>query len=349
MKFIVKALASAAIATGLLASPAIAQEKKVRAQMGWAFPSTTGLLGPTQVRLVEMLRTLSGGSIDVKGFEPGALVPASQYLDAVGNGSLDMAWTVAGFWTGKDTAFAMYASVPFGPGVGEYIAWMKHGGGEKLMKELHAKYNVETIPCGIISPEASGWFRKEIKTLNDLKGLKMRFFGLGAEVMQKLGVSTQLLQAGEIFQALQLGTIDATEFSMPVMDYTLGFHQVAKFYYFPGWHQQATINQLIISKKKWAEFSPTQKAIIQSACDATMLQQYAEGEASQFKAMKDIEAKGVKLMKWSPEFLKAFEKAWVEVVAEQSAKSPEFKKAWDSYSAFRSNYKIWKELGYLQQ
>ncbi|MEY3105510.1 MAG: hypothetical protein RJA72_1542 [Pseudomonadota bacterium] len=349
MKFIVKALASAAIATGLLASPAIAQEKKVRAQMGWAFPSTTGLLGPTQTRLVEMLRTLSGGSIDVKGFEPGALVPASQYLDAVGNGSLDMAWTVAGFWTGKDIAFAMYGSVPFGPGVGEYIAWMKHGGGEKLMKELHAKYNVETIPCGIISPEASGWFRKEIKTLDDLKGLKMRFFGLGANVMQKLGVSTQLLQAGEIFQALQLGTIDATEFSMPVMDYTLGFHQVAKFYYFPGWHQQATINQLIISKKKWAEFSPTQKAIIQAACDATMLQQYAEGEAAQFKAMKDIEAKGVKLMKWSPEFLKAFEKAWVEVVAEQSAKSPEFKKAWDSYSAFRSNYKIWKELGYLQQ
>jgi len=348
MKFIVKALASAAIATGLLASPAIAQEKKVRAQMGWAFPSTTGLLGPTQTRLVEMLRTLSGGSIDVKGFEPGALVPASQYLDAVGNGSLDMAWTVAGFWTGKDIAFAMYGSVPFGPGVGEYIAWMKHGGGEKLMKELHAKYNVETIPCGIISPEASGWFRKEIKTLDDLKGLKMRFFGLGANVMQKLGVSTQLLQAGEIFQALQLGTIDATEFSMPVMDYTLGFHQVAKFYYFPGWHQQATINQLIISKKKWAEFSPTQKAIIQAACDATMLQQYAEGEAAQFKAMKDIEAKGVKLMKWSPEFLKAFEKAWVEVVAEQSAKSPEFKKAWDSYSAFRSNYKIWKELGYLQ-
>ena len=117
MKFIVKALASAAIATGLLASPAIAQEKKVRAQMGWAFPSTTGLLGPTQTRLVEMLRTLSGGSIDVKGFEPGALVPASQYLDAVGNGSLDMAWTVAGFWTGKDIAFAINRHHPV---IGEF-------------------------------------------------------------------------------------------------------------------------------------------------------------------------------------------------------------------------------------
>ena len=339
---------AALLAASLFAAPAAAQDKKVRAQMGWAFPSTTGLLGPAQSRLVEMLRTMSGGSIDVKGFEPGALVPANQYLDAVGNDSLDMAWTVSGFWTGKDIAFAMYAAVPFGPETGEYVAWMKHGGGEKLMKELHAKYNVEVIPCGMIAPEASGWFRKEIKTLDDLKGLKMRFFGLGANVMQKLGVSTQLLQAGEIFQALQLGTIDATEFSMPVMDLALGFHQVAKFYYFPGWHQPATFNELIISKKKWAEFSDTQKAVIQGACDALMMQMYAEGEAVQFKALKDIEAKGVKLMKWPQNFIDAFEKAWNEVAAEQSAKSPEFKKAWDSYIAFRKDYAIWKDMGYLK-
>lgn len=338
----------AAMAIGLLASPAIAQDKKVRVQMGWAFPSNTGLLGPTQTRLVEMLRTLSAGSIDVKGFEPGALVPANQYLDAVGNGSLDMAWTVSGFWTNKDIAFAMYGSVPFGPDVGEYLAWMKFGGGEKLMKELHAKYNVEVIPCGVISPEASGWFRKEIKSIEDLKGLKMRFFGLGANVMQKMGVATQTLQAGEIFQALQLGTIDATEFSMPVMDLTLGFHQVAKFYYFPGWHQQATINELIISKAKWAEFSPTQKALVQAACDATIANQFAEGEAVQFKAMKEIQSKGVQIKKWPKQILDAYEKAWNEVVAEQNAKSPEFKKAWDSYSTFRKDYSIWKEMGYLR-
>ncbi|MFZ9678328.1 MAG: TRAP transporter substrate-binding protein [Quisquiliibacterium sp.] len=347
-----KKLAAVAVAVGMafgsFGSDANAADKKVRAQMGFAFPTTTGLLGPTEMRLVKMLRDMSGGSIDVKGFEPGALVPANQYLDAVGNGSLDMAWTVSGFWTGKDIAFAMYASVPFGPGAGEYMAWFKHGGGTKLMKELHAKYNVEVIPCGLISPEASGWFRKEIKSVEDLKGLKMRFFGLGANVMQKLGVSTQLLQAGEIFQALQLGTIDATEFSMPMMDLTLGFHQVAKHYYFPGWHQQTTVNELIISKKKWAEFSDAQKAIIETACDALMLQQFAEGEAGQGKALTEIKAKGVTLHRWSPEMLGHFEKAWNEVAAEQAAKSPEFKKAWDSYSAFRKEYAIWKDLGYLQ-
>ncbi|MCM5568948.1 TRAP transporter substrate-binding protein [Burkholderiaceae bacterium FT117] len=346
-----KRLAAAALAVGMVfgGSQAIAQDKKVRAQMGWAFPSTTGLLGPAQTRLVEMIRTMSGGSIDVKGFEPGALVPANQYLDAVGNGSLDMAFTVSAFWTGKDIAFALYGAVPFGPEGGEYIAWLKHGGGEKLMKELHAKYNVEVIPCGLISPEASGWFRKEIKSVEDLKGLKMRFLGLGANVMQKFGVATQLLQAGEIFQALQLGTIDATEFSMPIMDATLGFHQVAKHYYFPGWHQQSTLNELIISKKKWAEFSPNQKAIIQNACDANMLQMFADGEASQFAVLQDLQKnKGVTLHRWPKEILAQFEKAWEEVAAEQSAKSPDFKKGYESYTAFRKNYKIWQDLGYLR-
>jgi TRAP-type mannitol/chloroaromatic compound transport system substrate-binding protein len=347
MKF-ARILAATACAAIGLAGTALAQDKRVRMQIGLAFPSTTGLLGPTQQKLVETLRKVSGGSIDARGFEPGALVPAAQYLDAVANGSLDAAWTVSGFWTGKDIAFALYASVPFGPEAGEYLAWMKHGGGEKLMKELHAKYNVEVIPCGLISPEASGWFRKEIKGPDDLKGLKMRFFGLGANVMQKLGVATQLLQAGEIFQALQLGTIDATEFSMPVMDLTLGFHQVAKFYYFPGWHQMSTMNELIISKAKWAELSDTQKETIQTVCDATMLRQFAEGEAVQFKAMQEIQAKGVNFKYWDKAMLDVFRKAWEEVAAEQVAKSPEFAKGWKSYTEFRKNYAIWKQFGYLK-
>ena len=135
------------------------------------------------------------------------------------------------------------------------------------MTSFTPSYNIVAFDCGLISPEASGWFRKEIKTPDDLKGLKMRFLGLGANVMQKLGVQTQLLQAGEIFQALQLGTIDATEFSMPAMDYTLGFHQVAKHYYFPGWHQMSTINSLFVSEAKWAEMSDTQKDRSRVTCD----------------------------------------------------------------------------------
>lgn len=346
-----KGLAASILAAGISfgSAAAIAQDKKVRLNVAGAFPSTTGLLGPTQQYVVDTLKKVSGGSIDAKFFEPGALVPAGQYFDAVSNGSVDSAWTVSGFFTGKDIAFAMYAAVPFGPEAGEYMGWMNHGGGRQLYDELHAKYNIVALPCGLIAPEASGWFRKEIKTPEDLKGLKMRFFGLGANVMQKLGVQTQLLQAGEIFQALQLGTIDATEFSMPVMDLTLGFHQVAKHYYFPGWHQMSTINSLYISKAKWAEFSETQKEQIRVTCDSTMLRQFIEGESVQGKALKDIQAKGVTLHYWPKEMLDLYKKTWEEVAKEQAEKSPEFKKAWESYTAFRANYKVWKDYGYLKE
>ena len=339
-----------AVAAGLVfaSSTAIAQDKKVRMQLAGAYPSAMPSLGQGQLYTAERIRKLSGGSIEVKYFESGALIPGSQYLDAISAGTLDAAWTSLGFFSGKEIALTLYNTVPFGPDLGEYLAWMRFGGGEQLMKELLAKYNAEVLLCGVIAPEASGWFRKEIKTVDDLKGLKMRFFGLGANVMQKLGVQTQLLQPGEIFQALQLGTIDATEFSMPAMDLTLGFHQVAKHYYFPGWHQQATLTHLLISKQKWAEFSETQKEVIKGACDQTMLHLYAEGEAIQGKALKEIQGKGVKLYTWPKEIMDAYRKAWSEVIEEQKAKSPEFKKGWDSLSKFREEYQIWRQYGYLR-
>ncbi len=175
----------------------------------------------------------------------------------------------------------------------------------------------------------------------------MRFFGLGANVMQKLGVSTQLLQAGEIFQALQLGTIDATEFSMPLLDLNLGFHQVAKHYYFPGWHQMASFTHLMIAESKWAEMSPAQKEIVQGACESTMLRTMAD-KSRNAAALKEIKTKGVTVHYWSKEILDTFRKAWEEVAVEQSAKSPEFKKAWDSLTKFRSEFAVWKENAYLK-
>jgi TRAP-type mannitol/chloroaromatic compound transport system substrate-binding protein len=349
MRLIKAAAAWAAVVTVTVSvGTAGAQEKKVRLNLGGAFPSSTAILGPGQLYFADKVKKLSGGSIDIRFFEPGALVPASQYFDAISTGSLDSAWTGLGFFTGKDVAFALYSAIPFGPEMGEYMGWMRFGGGEQLMQELARKYNVEAMLCGTIAPEASCWFRKEIKTVDDLKGLKMRFFGLGAIVMQKLGVATQILQAGEIFQALQLGTIDATEFSMPVMDLTLGFHQVAKHYYFPGWHQMATFVHLLVSKQKWAELSDTQKEIIKTACDATMLQNYIEGESVQGKALKEIQAKGVTLHYWPKEILDTYRKTWDEVIEEQKAKSPEFAKAWASLSKFREEYKVWRDHGYLK-
>src|SRR6185503_13078877 len=271
------AAVAAALTIALSAAAAVAQEKRVRMNMGGAFPGAMAILGPGQIALAERVKKMSSGSVDLRFSEPGALVPASQYFDAVASGSLDSAWTSLGFFTGKDVAFAMFSSVPFGPELGEYLGWMKHGGGEKLMQELAAKYNVEVMLCGSIAPEASGWFRKEIKTLDDLKGLKMRFFGLGARAMEKLGVSTQLIPGGEIMPALQFGTIDATEFAMPAVDLNLGFHQVAKHYYFPGWHQPATLYALFIHKKNWDALSDTQKAQFEMVCGDNIREGMAEG------------------------------------------------------------------------
>jgi TRAP-type mannitol/chloroaromatic compound transport system substrate-binding protein len=350
-KTIARSFLATAVAGGLalgISAPSAAQDKPVRWQMTSGYPGSMVQLGTLGVTLTRKLTRVSGGNIQLRFNEPGALVPALQLFDAVSNGSVDAGWSSTGLYTGKDIAFAIFSAVPFGPEVGEYLAWMYYGGGLQIWDELHAKYNIKAIPCGVTPPEASGWFRKEIKSLDDLKGLKMRFFGLGARAVQKLGVQTQLIAGGEIFQALQLGTIDATEFAMPAVDLKLGFYQVAKHYYFPGWHQPATLYPLFIHNKRWAELSDTQKAQFEMVCGDNIREGIAEGEALQFAAMEELRAKGVTFHKWPPEFIAAYEKAWNEVAAEEAAKSPMFKKAWDSLTAFRAKYKVWHDLGYYR-
>jgi len=343
-------LRAAALAAGLLlAASAHAQQPKVRLNMASTFPGGMVLIGDAAKKLTQKVAQASGGEIEIRFFEPGALVPAAQSVDAVAQGSVDAAWAGAGWFAGKDSAFNMFSSVPFGPGLGEYLAWMYYGGGLEIARELFAKYNVHNIPCALIPPEASGWFRKEIKSVEDLKGLKMRFFGLGAKVMEKFGVATQQLPPGEIFQALQVGTIDATEFSLPAIDQRLGFYQVAKFYYFPGWHQQATFFDLMINKAKWEALSAPHKAVIELACGDLVRDSMAAGEAAQWKAIKEMQEKGgVQVKRWSPAILAAYEKAWNEVVEEESKKNPNFKLVWDSYANFRKGYALWRDLGYLQ-
>ena len=346
------AWAAACVSAAVLAiasAPASAQERKVRMQLAAGFASNQPLAGEAGADLVKKIARASGGTLEIRHNEPNALVPVLQSFDAVSQGSVDMVWSTAGFWSGKDSAFNFFASIPYGPGIGEYLAWLDYGGGKQLMAELYGKYGIHAMTCGMAPPEGSGWFRKEIRTLDDLKGLKMRFFGLGAKAMAKLGVSTQLIAPGEIYQALQLGTIDATEFSTPVQDLKLGFYQVAKFYYLPGWHQQSTALELLINKKKWDALSDQHKAIIEQACGDNIRQTISYGESAQFGALKEIQAKGVQIKTWGPEFLAAFRKAWEEVAAEEAASNPMFKKAWDSYSAFRKDYAIWRDIGFLKQ
>jgi TRAP-type mannitol/chloroaromatic compound transport system substrate-binding protein len=229
---------------------------KFRLSFASTFPSTMPLIGAAGPRLAEKISRATGGELVLEFHEPGKLVPAARTVFAVSEGKVDAGFAGAGWFASVDSAFNMFSTVPFGPGIGEYMAWMYHSGGLEVAREMFAKQDIHNIPCAVIPPEASGWFRKEIRTVADLKGLRMRFFGLGAKVMQKFGVETQMQAPGEILAALTDGTLDAAEFSLPAMDLQLGFHTVARYYYFPGWHQQATFFDLYINKKRW-DASPT--------------------------------------------------------------------------------------------
>ncbi|MCW5623027.1 MAG: C4-dicarboxylate ABC transporter, partial [Burkholderiales bacterium] len=182
----------AAVIVLMASSGALAQGKKVRMNVANNYSNSLPVVGESAVWLAQRVKRASGGTIDMKVHEPGALIPAMQSIQAVSKGSVDAAWSSPGFYSGTDTTFNMFSTVPFGPAIPEYLAWMYTGGGLELQNEMFAKHNIHAIVCGIHAPESSGWFRKEIKSVNDLKGLKMRFFGLGAKVMEKLGVSTQL-------------------------------------------------------------------------------------------------------------------------------------------------------------
>ena len=312
------------------------------------FPGNMPILGEVSRVLPDKIKRASGGELILKFHEPGKLVPAADTVNAVARGTVPAAWAGAGWFAAKDSAFNLFSSVPFGPDIGEYLAWMYRGGGLEQARDMFHAHGVHNIPCGIIPPEASGWFRKEIRRLDDLKGLKMRFFGLGAKVMQKFGVDTQQLPPGEILAALKSGELDATEFSLPAMDQPLGFHTVAKFYYFPGWHQQATLFDLYVNKAVWDGLPERDKAIIEIACGDAMRDMIADGEAAQWKAMKEMQAEGVRLKRWPPEILVAFENAWKEVVAEELAKSANFKRIYDAFAKFRENYAIWRNFNTLQ-
>jgi len=345
-----KALATTASAialTALLAGgPARAQS--VDWDMQSTYPGSLTQLGTLGIYIQNQIALVSGGDIKITFQEPGAVVPALEVFDAVATGAVDAGWSTPGYWAGKVPSLQLFAAVPFGPSAGEYLGWYYFGGGEELFDEIYHRYGIHSEICGIIAPEASGWFKKEIKTVQDLQGLKMRFFGLGAKVMEKMGVATQLLAGGDIYPALELGTIDATEFSMPAIDLKLGFYQVAKHYYFPGWHQQSTLFDLMMNKEAYDALSDTQKAQIDSVCGDAIRYGLAEGEAIQFAALQELEKLGVQIHSWPPEVLAALEQAWDEVVQEQVAADADFARVWESLSAFRKNYAIWKELGYLK-
>lgn len=339
---------AASVALAVTMSAGSADAKKVRWKMHSAFGKNVSVIGPVGYRIAGWVNEMSDGDFDIKVFEPGALAGGYAYYDPVSQGAFEAAYGTPGANQGKNSAFAFLTTWPFGPGAVEFNAWMIEGGGAEIAKELYAKDNMVYRYCALIPPETSGWFSEPIESLEQLRGLKMRFFGVGAKVMQKFGVSTQQLAGGDIYPALELGTIDATEFSMPSIDRSLGFYQIAKYNYFPGWHQQSSTGEILVHKGAWDDLSDPHRSMLEVACKANIAIELAEGEAEQPEAMAANVKDGVKNMDWSPEILAQLRGAWEEVLQEEIAANPDVKKVWDSYSKFHESYKIWGARAYLK-
>ncbi len=335
---------------GSMVAQAAEKAKPVLLKVPIAFSSELPALGSPIKRVAASIKTISNNNVRMKLYEPGKLVAPFEILDAVSSGKVNAGYSLSGYWAGKIPAAPLFSAVPFGPEAGEYMAWLYYGNGLKLYQEMYdqAGYNVHVVPCAVIAPETSGWFNKPIEKPEDLKGLRMRFFGLGGKVMEKLGVSTSLLPGGEIFSAMEKRALDATEFSQPAIDQRLGFHKVVKYNYFPGWHQQATVFELLINNDTWNRMHSSQQAAVESVCKGSMAESFAEGEAIQFPVLKrNMEENGVKLMHWNKDMLNLFKKTWEQVAMEESSNDAFFKKVYDDMSQFRKGYDLWESHAFL--
>jgi TRAP-type mannitol/chloroaromatic compound transport system substrate-binding protein len=345
---IIKIALSSVLALGLCSTAAVAKEKRVLLKVPVAFSTTLIGLGTPVLSFKEGVESISS-TIKVKVYEPNKLIAPFEILDAVSSGKVNAGWAISGYWKGKMAEAAIFSAVPFGPEAPEFISWLYEGNGLKLYQKMYddGKFNVHVLPCSISSPETAGWFKKEIKSPEDIKGLKIRFYGLGGEVMNKMGASVSLIPGGEIFSALEKGVIDASEFSSPVVDQLLGFHKIAKYNYFPGWHQQATIFELLINGNTWNDMSKQQQSAVAMSCKANIVNSLAESEAAQGPAIKrNIKEKGVIVKQWSPEMLDSFRGAWGEALVDLR-KNKNFDAVWTDLENFRKDYSYWNKNGFL--
>lgn len=342
---LVLAVAAAAVATS---SDAYAQAKeRVRWAVPIAFSSNLQALGDTLPWVAQRLDEITSGAVKFEVFEPGKVVPGNEIFDAVSTGKTDAGYTWIGYELGKVPASVLFGAVPFGMDPWEYMSWFYFGGGKDLAKEVWAPHNIVPVFCGIVSPETAGWFRFELKELDQLKGLKIRFAGLGGKVMQKMGASVTVMPAGELQQALEKGVLDATEFSIPSADEQIGFYKVAKFNYFPGWHQPFTAQALYVNKGAWEKISPQTQALIETTCMAGVTYSLSKSEALQGAVLKRYKDAGITTIKLSPDILASLKKATDEVLSEEAGKDALFKKVLESQQAFEAAYKPWQSLAYL--
>ena len=340
-----------ALAAGLLAlATADAQNNRIVLKTPIAFASDLVALGTPIVYIAETLQRVSGGQISMRYYEPGKLAAPFEILDAVSSGDVNSGYATALYWSGKIPAAAIFASVPFGPEAPEFMSWLYEGDGLKLYQEMYDVhgYNVHVEPCAVVPPEAGGWFKEKVESPDGFKGLNIRFFGLGGKVVGRLGANAALVPGGELAAALENGTLDASEFSFPSSDERMELYKLAKHNYFPGWHQQSTVFELLVNKNVWEQdMNETQRAIVQTVCRASMAMSIAKAHAAQAAALARLrDEHGASIERWDDEMLAVLEESWNEVLAE-NLKDELFKKVWENFQAFHEPYSFWESNAFL--
>jgi len=316
--------------------------QKVTLKLATSWPAHFPIMGTGVDTFAKRCFELSGGSLEIKVYAKNILVPALQVFDSTSASQIDAFHSGVYYWKGKNSAFSIFGGMPLGLTSEEMITWMKFGGGYELWRELYGKFNLYPLIGGTTGPQMGGWFKKEINSLADLKGLKMRIPGLGGEVMKKLGVNPVLLPAGEIYTSLERGTIDATEWVGPALDSMMGFAKAAPYYY-TGWHEPGSILEITFNKARWEKLSSEHQAIITAASEemtGNMLQEFRYKNA---KALQEL-PKNVQIKTFPKEMMDAAKIALSEVLADESAKSDDFKRVLKSYEDFVKINKPWDDI-----
>ncbi|PSC05751.1 ABC transporter substrate-binding protein [Alsobacter soli] len=332
-------------AASAVAAPAIAQSSpEVKWRLTSSFPKSLDTIYGGAEYMAKQVSEMTDGKFQIQVFAAGEIVPALQALDATQNGTVEACHTVSYYYVGKDPTFAIAASVPFGLNARQQNSWLFQGGGNELFNEFYKKYSVIGVPCGNTGTQMGGWFRKEIKTSADLNGLKMRIGGIAGQVLQKLGTVPQQIGGGDIYPALEKGTIDAAEWVGPYDDEKLGFNKVAPYYYYPGWWEGGPTVHAFFNQEKFNALPKHYQSILTNACVNANTWMQARYDMQNPGALKRLVGAGVQLRPFPQEVMEACLKASNELYAEISAKNEDFKKAINAMVAYRNEEYLWFQV-----
>lgn len=339
------------IATGAVAAvaaPAVAQSNpKISWRLTSSYPKNLDTLYGLSTHLAKRVAEATDNQFQIQPFAAGEIVPALQALDAVQNGTVECSHTLSSFYIGKDPAFAFDTSLPFGLNTRQQNAWLYQGGGLELVRDFMKAYNVYVIPSGNTGAQMGGWFRKEIKSVADLRGLKMRIAGIGGTIMARLGVVPQQIGGGDIYSALERGTIDAAEFSGPHDDEKLGFQKVAKYYYYPGWWEGCANVSFFVNMEKWNGLPAHYRAVLEAACAETLTLSVAKYDNQNPDALYRLVAAGAELKGFPQDVMQAAFKEAMALYGELAASNPNFKKFYDSWLPYWRKEQVWFRVAEL--